>query len=456
MYCHPAFESCLVGELQGIRNRNLPWAGGSLTAETRKRKAHGILGEQVARLRRVLEATKTLNSTLDLAGLTEIILQIIRQEVPVDRVTAFMVDRTSGTLRSLVAQDVGDFVIRLPMGVGVAGFVAQTGEILDIPDAYNDTRFYPAVDRLLGYHTQDIFCMPILNRDREIVGVLELLNRARPIDITDRRFLNEISVHIGMALELAWSHREIVDKQSQEVELKRLRERLVELDRVELVGELVTSVMHELNNPLAILVGNVDLLKTQLKASELQPEANRYVEKIEMAADRSAATVRKYLHFIATPPRQRHPLDLSEVLRQTLALRQFDWSHNAIEVTDDLHSVPPIVANKEEMQHVFLTLLRNAEEALVASAKERRIILRCSYDAASERVRVDIADNGAGVPPEAESRIFEPLFTLKPKGKGTGLGLNIARRIIEGHGGKIWLRSKEGTGTTVSIELPRQ
>jgi signal transduction histidine kinase len=310
------------------------------------------------------------------------------------------------------------------------------------------------VDRLLGYHTRDIFCLPIFSRDREIVGVLELLNRARPIDDSDQTFLRDISTHIGLALELAWSHRDVLDKQKLDEEMQALRERLVELDRLQLMGELLGNVMHELNNPLAILIGNVGLLKNQLD-SELLPRAGRYLETIEMAADRSAATVRKFLNFIEAPRRERRPLDLAEVLRQTIALRDYGWARAGIQVSDELQNVPLVIANQEEMQHVFLVLLKNAEEAVADSRTQARITLRCSYDSESERVRIDIADNGTGIPPEVHARIFQPAFTMKPKGTGTGLGLMIARRIIEEHQGRIWLDTQKDIGTTVSIELPR-
>jgi signal transduction histidine kinase len=421
----------------------------------RKKKPRDVPGEQIGRLQKLLEATKTLSSTLDLAHLTDIILQIIRQEVPVERVTAFMVDEESKILRSLVAQGVGDFVIRIPIGVGIAGTVARTGEILDVPHAYEDTRFYPAVDRLLGYHTRDIFCLPILSREREIMGVLELLNREGPITPSNIVFLKEVSTHIGLALERAWSHRELLEKQKVEETLKDRRDRLAALDRVEIMGELLNTVMHELNNPLAILVGNVDLLKRQL-GPDVQPRANHYVEKIEMAADRSAATLRKFFRFVEAPQRQRRPLDLAEVLQQTIALRADDWERDRIQVDNDVHSVPLMMASEEEMQYVFTILLKNAEEAVAHSATEARIIIRCSYNAAAASVRIDIADNGPGIPSELQARIFEPLFTMKPKGTGTGLGLIVARRIIEEHGGKIWLTTKEDVGTTVRIELPRR
>src|SRR5205085_1881789 len=127
-----------------------------------------------------------------------------------------------------------------------------------------DSRFDPAVDRLLGYHTHDLFGLPIRNREGEVAGVLELLNRSRPIVDSDKRFLNQICVHVGLALELAWSHREVLEKRKLEQELAGLRERLVQVDRLRLMGELLNGVMHKLNNPLAIVAGNVELLKTEL------------------------------------------------------------------------------------------------------------------------------------------------------------------------------------------------
>src|SRR2546428_2594642 len=219
------------------------------------------LDDQSARLQRMLDAAKLLSSTLDLARLTEIILEIIRQEVPVDRATAFMVDPRSKVLRSVVAQGLKDFVIRLPIGTGIAGTVAKTGETIDLSDVRKDARFYRGVDRLTGYRTHDIFCSPIWSADRKIVGVLELLNRARPISEGDKTFLNDISVHIGLALELAWVHRDVLEKRELEEKLRKLRIQLLQVDRSRLMNALLGNVMHELNNPLAILLGNVRLLK---------------------------------------------------------------------------------------------------------------------------------------------------------------------------------------------------
>jgi len=178
----------------------------------------------IERLHRILEAAKLLNSTLDLAELTAIILRIIRDEVGTERGTVFIMDRTRRHLRSLVAQDVEDEDIIVPIGKGIAGSVASTGEKIDIPDAYGDPRFDQSFDTQLGYRTKDIYCMPIVNRVGQIVGVLELLNRTRPLTEEDEQFLSGVSVHVGLALENAQLHREIVEKRKIEQELVLARE----------------------------------------------------------------------------------------------------------------------------------------------------------------------------------------------------------------------------------------
>jgi serine phosphatase RsbU (regulator of sigma subunit) len=173
----------------------------------------------VTRARRILEAAKLLNSTIDLAELTAVILKLVKDEVGVDRGTVFLLDRERQELRSIVAQGVDDPGIRLPFGSGVAGAVAATGVIIDIPDAYADSRFNPTVDATLHYRTRDIYAMPIVNREGQPVGVLELLNRSAAFQNDDLEFLRNISVHMGLALENAWLHRQLLEKRRMEQEL---------------------------------------------------------------------------------------------------------------------------------------------------------------------------------------------------------------------------------------------
>ena len=178
----------------------------------------------IERLHRIIEASKVLNSTLDLAELTAIILRLVREEVGTDRGTVWVLDRKREVLRSVVAQGVEGKAIFIALGHGIAGTVAATSEIINIPDAYADSRFDSSYDAALGYRTNDIYCMPVVNRRGETVGVLQLLNRIRPLTAEDEEFLAGVSVHIGLALENTQMHQEIVEKRKLERELDVARE----------------------------------------------------------------------------------------------------------------------------------------------------------------------------------------------------------------------------------------
>jgi phosphoserine phosphatase RsbU/P len=196
----------------------------SNSAMTKPVQTHQEAIRSIERLQRILEAAKLLNSTLDLATLTSIILRLIRDEIGTQRGSVFVMERGGKQLRSLVAQEVEGNEIVLPLGKGIAGVVGATGQTINIPDAYADPRFDPSFDTTLGYRTNDIYCMPIINRLGEIVGVIELLNRMRPLTDEDEEFLAGISVHVGLALENAQLHREIVEKRKIEQELVLARE----------------------------------------------------------------------------------------------------------------------------------------------------------------------------------------------------------------------------------------
>ena len=408
-----------------------------------------MLARHIHRLQVILDAARLLNSTLDVHELTTIILETIRNEVPVDRVSVFVVDQKQNVVRSLVAQGV-QIEITLPIGIGIAGFVAETRQTLDVADAYQDARFNPEFDRILGYRTNDILALPLLNGVGAAVGVLELLNRNKPITEDDHEFLRGVSIFIGLALDRAWYWRELEEKEKIAAELATYRDRLAKMDRLALVVELLSGVMHEINNPLAIVLGNVGLLKVE---PGLSPKMLHYIETVEAAATRTGEAVRKFVAFTQKTKGERHPVDLLPLIRQTLDLRRFMWMLQGIEAEEHLKPVPRIIANEEEIQQALLSLIQNAECALLPHQDQARLIVRLSSSATRGTVRIDVEDNGRGVPPELQAQIFEPFFT-SGRGAATDLGLTIARRIIREHGGEILFQRRPERGAIFTIELP--
>ncbi|GAC1634686.1 MAG: hypothetical protein NVS9B14_10980 [Candidatus Acidiferrum sp.] len=172
----------------------------------------------------IVEATKRLNSTLDLGELIHIILQIATRQTGAGRGTVFLVDAEKNEIWSLVGLGLEQGVIRLPADRGIAGWVAQHGKSVRLENAYDDPRFEPEVDRRLGFTTRRLLCLPIRNEAGAIVGVLQLLNKDEPFTAEDETFLDALSAHVAIALEKAQLHRERVEKEKLERDLSLARE----------------------------------------------------------------------------------------------------------------------------------------------------------------------------------------------------------------------------------------
>src|SRR5262249_27217804 len=181
--------------------------------------------KQITQLSLLFEATRLLNSTLDLTELLELILRIARQEVHAERSSVFLVDRKQQELCSIVAQVLDHQEIRVPFGHGIAGRVAETGEVINVEDAYQLEFFERSFDQKFRYTTRSLLGMPVRHRDGEIVGVIQLLNKTTADRFTeeDLDFLSKLSGHIAMALENARLHREALEKQRMEKELALAR-----------------------------------------------------------------------------------------------------------------------------------------------------------------------------------------------------------------------------------------
>lgn len=180
---------------------------------------------QIKQLSALFDATRLLNSTLDLAELLELILKIAREQVDADRGSVFLLDKEHQQIWSIVAQGLESQEIRLPVGMGVAGSVAATGEVLNVADAYTLPIFDSSFDKKFGYRTRSLLCLPIRHKNGEIVGVIQLLNKQPSGAFTheDQDFLEKLSGHMAMALENARLHRAALEKQRIERELEMAR-----------------------------------------------------------------------------------------------------------------------------------------------------------------------------------------------------------------------------------------
>jgi two-component system NtrC family sensor kinase len=228
-----------------------------------------------------------------------------------------------------------------------------------------------------------------------------------------------------------------------------LQSKLMHTEKMAALGQLVSGVAHEVNNPLAAIVGFTDLLLENPQVPEAAKEELRVVLQ---EAQRTRVIVQNLLSFARQMPAQREPVQVNNVLRQTLKLRAYDFSNHGVELVERYEEdLPVVVGDPHQLQQVFLNILNNAYDAIQETRRPGRIEV-LTIQRANE-LEVLIRDNGPGIlQPE---RIFDPFFTTKEVGKGTGLGLSICYGIVRAHSGEITARNnQDGVGCTFIVRLP--
>ncbi|MGO9228604.1 MAG: ATP-binding protein [Bryobacteraceae bacterium] len=239
-------------------------------------------------------------------------------------------------------------------------------------------------------------------------------------------------------------------------QLKAAHQKLLQTDRLASLGQLSASVAHEINNPIAGVLNLSMLLQRMLKDDGIPAgrieEFRKYLTQVTNETARVGRIVSDLLAFSRRSKPQRAPGDVNKIVKMTLSLIQHKMKLSNVEVATHLAEDLPLVAcDQSQMQQVALNLLMNAAEATQGKT-ERRV--KVSTSSGDGMVRLVVADNGEGIPPENLAKIFHPFFTTKPEGKGVGLGLAVTYGIIEAHGGDVEVVSKVGEGTTFTVSLP--
>ena len=225
--------------------------------------------------------------------------------------------------------------------------------------------------------------------------------------------------------------------------------RLAETERMAYVGELSAGVAHEINNPLTSI-----MLYSQMMLDEDLPESIRSdLQVVSSQAFRAAKIVRSLLHFARKSDPELRPLNIDGLIRRSLEMKSHEFHVNNITVVEDIPlSLPIMMLDEYLIIQVLLNVLTNAEHACVTSHGRGEITVSVSVK--DDILRVSIRDDGPGIPADQLGKIFDPFYTTKDVGSGTGLGLSVSLDIISQHDGKIWAESTEGVGTTFHIELP--
>jgi len=278
-----------------------------------------------------------------------------------------------------------------------------------------------------------------------VAGVLGISSRtAREFTASDENLMIAIGRQLANTIEKVRLYQEA---RLAYDDLTRTQEQLLQSEKMSALGQMISGVAHELNNPLTAILGYAQLLEDE----PLEPRPREYLDKIFKQAHRTHRIVQNLLSFA----RQRKPykqlLDLKRVLEDTLALRDYDLKANNITIEQEIPpGLPQVFGDAHQLEQVFLNIVNNALDSMLEVARGGRLRLRAFLE--QEQVAVEFHDSGPGI--RDPKRIFDPFYTTKAVGKGTGLGLSICYGIIKAHGGEILARNHPQGGAVFQVRLP--
>ena len=388
------------------------------------------LEQQISKLNYLIEVTKRINSSIKLDELLRIILDIALEATKADRGTVYIVDEDKGEIWSKVLEGEEALEIRLPIGKGIAGYVAQTGKTINLEDAYQDPRFNPDVDKKTGYRTRTMLCQPMRDKEGKIVGVFQLINKKDGVFTKkDEEILDALSVHAAIAIQNAKMAQEMVNN-----------------ERLAVVGRMASAIIHDIKNPMTTIKVYAQVLRKKVG----EGEAVKLVDEVIRQIDRLVNMAQEILDFSRGVTSLNFvKINLADFLEGIAAFLVRDFEKNKIEIIKDFQFKGEVEMDADKMTRVVFNIAHNSRDAMPPEGG--KFIMKTWAE--NDYFYMQFTDTGKGMPEEVRRKIFEP-FVTHGKKHGTGLGMAITKKIIDEHQGEITVESELGKGTTITIKLP--
>jgi two-component system sensor histidine kinase HydH len=392
-----------------------------------------------------------INSSLDIQEVLENALNCVEQFLGAEVSSMFEVDKSTGELyfrlaRGSMATSIKG--MRLKIGEGIAGWVAQTGKPLICADTLADPRFSHAFDARSGFQTRSILCVPIKARDR-LIGVLELINKkdGGNFDENDLKLLTILGNQIGIALDNARLYQRLNEKLALTLEeLKIAENKLIQAERLSALGKISQGVAHEVRNPVMVIGCFARRLH---KLTPPGGKAQETCQLILAEVDKLSRMVKEIEEFAHLPEPHLRPTNVADMMDKVLEENAPAMAKQKIQVKSRIaRDLSPIFVDEDLMRLALQHLLDNAREAMATGG-----VLEVALKSAPKHLEIKLRDSGVGISADDQPYIFDPIFSTKPQ--GTGMGLTAVHRIISDHQGEIFIESSPDKGTEIRILVPR-
>jgi len=465
-----ALESIQIDAFDKYHISALETLADQLAIAIENARLYDEINQHIKELKSLYDIGQAITSTLDIEQTLKLVTDHTTRLMGVAAASVALRDDPNNEVWFATASGEGSEAViglRMPLGQGLAGWVAKQGEAVIVPDVYTDQRFFKDVDKDSGFTTQSILCVPLQTKGRTI-GAIEVMNKKQgTFDIEDQKLLQSLANSAATAIENA----QLYAKQADTIQrLAETHSQLVQSAKLAAVGELAAGAAHEINNPLTTIINLTTLL---LDTSTPTPEDERQedLQMIHAEAGRTRDIVRNLLNFARADAPKGELVDLNELIEDALLLVYTKNIGRKIELNKQLSSLPEIFLDINQIKQVIVNLLYNAIQAMQDNGERPAILtiathLKTGDDGTTSKrssrpkkkdvqptVVCQISDTGHGIQPEHLDKIFDPFFTTKEVGQGTGLGLSISYGIVKKHNGDISVESSPEQGTTFTLTL---
>lgn len=337
--------------------------------------------------------------------------------------------------------------IRVKVGDGIAGYVVKTGKPMVINDVHKEKRFDEKYDRLTGFRTRSLICVPLILRGNA-TGAIQVLNKISGDSFTghDLEILTSLSQQIAVAMENARLYQRLEEKfRMTSTELAQAQEKLIRTERIAAMGNLVNGIAHEIRNPITVIGGFARRIK---RLSEDRPEFINYSDIILGETARLERLVKQVHKLAEVQTATLHPVNIFRILNDSIDAFKPASLEKGIEIKADLKEDLPLVSLDETQMFTALTnIFENAIESMEPGGK-----LLIDTGLIENTVTINIKDSGSGIDEKDLDSVYDPFVTSKTR--GAGLGLTMVYQIIKNHNGDISIKSPGKAGTIVLIKLP--
>jgi signal transduction histidine kinase len=398
-----------------------------------------LIRRGAVQLLRLVQLATELAAAPDLDALLKTITDGLTRLLNATRTTIYVYDPKTEEICLRVADRLEIREIRLALGRGIAGHVAKTRAALHVPDVTKSTYFAPEFDKRTGFITRSILAAPMLNMKRELVGVVEVLNkRAGSFTEEDEELLGLFASYAAVAIEA-----------------QLLEEKMRGRERMAAIGALAGTIVHDIRNMAALVSGWIDLIPPPgtETAEGQQPgiaSTREIVDVIRGETDKMVDLTEEILDFAKGVEGKIVPkrVDVDRTLREALHVLEHEFHTAQVKLEFLPGGAGPAKLDVRRFRRVVLNLAQNARKVL-----RRGGTLTVRSRREGDLVHVEFEDDGPGIPAEIRPRLFTPFVSAGDQG-GTGLGLAICKSIVEAHKGHIRVRDRVPNGTVFELVLP--